>query len=793
MRNARFACLASFAFAFSVIHPLPSDAEIIGDIMTSGRESFAAQFEGQMGTLWQNGSLPVTFHVIKEGETDVGKIWVDRYQLAYFPAWMNALTCDLNPDACYRPLHLPSGPIEKSGLTSTFQLGTDPGVWHGLVPGYVLVLPDITVVRDTTSVTRPWEAGKSLEDLKAENYACQKRLIPGLTCDAMFEYYNPRIGHTKERPKIFEEPVYTYTFHIDSECSDYCAVLKPVDRLKLESTKTKGIWWVEPPYELVSTAPATGNEKDVPGKVIQRVGKLENAPTFDQRQAPDAIVEKARDEILDQKIDQAKDAYEKGSWDTIQKVSPYSDRISPRQEKMWQAARLPLDDQKADELLAEVTGSQSVMIIDSAFDEKHCEFAVSQIAIWDCTNPENDFQLTNQCKVRSNDRLVAANDAEAAASAQVPDICSHPDTAEDFPNPGTKVFRDRSHGTHLAGIIAARWDDRFGTGGINPTAKIVGVEIDFQKAKNGRYGQWLGSKLSQLMVRTNVRVVNISLGLNVSGASTTTTGTVRTSDWLTQLIKGKREVALFVAAAGNEREPAGECSVMPACKVDIFSNIVSVVALDLSGTHVLTDANFNRKFTLGAIGDQIYAPVPGNKFSAFSGSSQAAAVVSGVVSLAISIGGNYAMMPHQIRSRLIACSTIVSSDMLREMTGGDLDFDCFVHADRDLIYLKGSSAAGTPVAGEVKPTTLHFTEIDTGETRDIALSRLLGFQRLSGDSDDVVLFLARAGGESKAQPERLRGSLNGDDVLKVDLGDDDIQKIKIENIARFVHGSVEGD
>ncbi|CAN7405723.1 S8 family peptidase [Rhizobium sp. LjRoot254] len=791
MRKASIACLACSAFAYSVIYPPSSGAEIIGDIMTSGSDSFAAQFEGQMGTLWRNGSLPVTLHVIDKGETDIGKIWVDRYQLGYFPAWMNALTCDLNPDACYRPLHLPPGPIEKSRLTSTFQLGTDPGVWHGLVPGYVLVLPDITVVRDTTSVTRPWENGRSLKELKARNYACQKRLIPGLTCDAMFEYYNPRIGRTRERPETFEEPVYTYTFHIDSECEDYCAVLKPADRLKLESNGTKGVWWAEPPYELVTTTPATGNDKEIPGKVVQRVGKLENAPTFDQRQAPDAIVEQAQDKALDQKIDQAKDAYEKGSWDTIQKVSPFSDWISSRQKNEWQLGKFPDDEEKFTNLLSRVTGIQNVMIIDSAFDEKHCEFAASKIVVWDCKNPENDFSRESVCKVRSNDQLVAANESEPGASPQVRSLCGDAGVVEEVPNPGTRAFRDKSHGTHLAGIIAARWDDRFGTGGINPTARIIAVEIDFDKAKNDRYGQWLAAKLSKLMVDINVRVVNLSLGFSASGSSTTSSGNIRSSDWLTQLIKGKKG-SVFVVAAGNERDPDDECLVMPACKVDVFSNVVSVVALDLSGKKVLENANYNKKFTLGSSGEQIFAPIPGNKFSTFSGSSQAAAIVSGAVSLAISLGENYAMRPPEIRDRLIACSDIPDRDLLGKMMGGGLDFDCFATAQDDIVYLDADTATSPFELGEAKPSSLHFKDINDGHATEVDFPRLLGFQRLSDSSDDVIIFMARKGEDSGKQPERLRGSFQEGDVLTLQDGDD-LKRFPVKNIVKYVRKSVEGD
>jgi len=508
--------------------------------------------------------------------------------------------------------------------------------------------------------------------------------------------------------------------------------------------------------------------------------------TFDQR-ATDVIMKSAKDATLDLKVNQAKGALEKGGWNRIIGIQRFSGPISSRQQSWWKIARLP-EGAKADDLSGQITSNQSVMIIDSAFDEKHCEFTKSKFTVWDCKNAENNFQATNTCKIRTNDQQIAATAPNSVARG----LCGDAGVVDEIPNPNTKPFRDRSHGTHLAGIVGARWDDKFGTGGINPDAYIIGVEIDFNKAKNDRYGQWLAANLSQLMIKSNVRIANLSLGLDVSATSATTEGTTRTNDWLTQLIKGKREVALFVAAAGNERDPDGECLTMPACKVDTYSNIVSVVAMDVVGQRVMNNANFNRKFTIGTVGEQIFAPIPDNKFSAFSGSSQAAAVVSGAVSLAISIGGNFAMAPYQIRQRLIACSNISGSDMLDKMTGGDLDFECLANATLDLAYRVGTSPSGTVLSGQLMPGILHFTDITTNSTTEFRTERILGFQRLPGDPDDVVLFLARTGEDSKAQPERLRGSLQGNDVLKIQTSAGTLERIKVEEIAKFVSRSVQG-
>ncbi|TCP80764.1 subtilase family protein [Rhizobium sp. PP-CC-2G-626] len=777
---------ALISVATILFSPAPAAlGEILGDILTSSKDSFAVQFEGQLGALWKNGSIPVAFHRVRNGGEKISQIWVDRYQLSYFPAWLDALTCDLNPDVCYRPLHLPKAPLERVGISSTYQLGTESGVWSELKAGYSLVLPEITVVRDTTSVTRPWPENKSIDDLKLANYVCQTNFIANLSCDDLFRYYNPKLGRLLDKQDTYEEPTYTYTFYIDSDCASLCAIIKPASELKISVGKYKSPWWEEPPYKLVTTG-RSSDKSEVSGKAISELEAVDNAPTFDQRPT-DVITKSARDATLDSKVNQAKGAFEKGGWNRINGIQHFSGPISPRQESWWKIARLP-EGAKADDLMGQVTSNPSVMIIDSAFDEKHCEFAKAKFTVWDCKNAENDFQAPNACKVRSNDPVTAATSPDSAARG----LCGNAGVVDEIPNPNTKPFRDRSHGTHLAGIVGARWDDKFGTGGINPDANIIGVEIDFNKAKNDRYGQWLAANLSQLMTRSNVRVANLSLGLDVSATSTTSDGTTRTNDWLTQLIKGKQKAALFVAAAGNERDPDDECLTMPACKVDTYTNIVSVVAMDVVGQHVMTNANFNRKFTIGTVGEQIFAPIPDNKFSAFSGSSQAAAVVSGAVSLAISLDANYTMAPYQIRQRLIACSNIAGSDMLDKMTGGDLDFECLANATLDLAYRVGAGSSASVLSGQLMPGTFHFTDITTNSTTELRSERVLGFQRLPGDPDDVVLFLARIGNDSKAQPERLRGTLLGSDFVRIQTRAGALERIKVEEIEKFVSRSVQG-
>lgn len=797
MRYVRVACLIAFSIACSSTIRAAS-AEVIA-FKASTKDSFSVAFEGYVGTLWQNGSIPVTFHVVQPGETDIGKIWVDRYTLTYFPAWMNALTCDLNADVCHRKLALPDGSLPDGGLTSTYPLGTEPGIWHGLVPGHLLVLPDLTVIRDTTSVTKVWDPQKSYDDLKRANYACQSELIDGIDCNTLFEYYNPHVGRQKQQPSSYEEPIYTYSLHIDSECVKTCAVMKSAAGLKLGQSEFKdgGSWWLQSPFAFVTTSDPATLDQAARDRGVIRVEKVDNPPSFKLHEGVTPVVAKARDKNLEQRIDAIKNSYETHGWSDTQKLKPLGGWKPDYQTKVLEDNKLPLDEDMMRELQARADTPQPVMIVDLSFDEKHCEFADDGIIIYDCRNPENDFQEMTFCKIREKKTLVASvisDETTGSTTRALQPGCSASDVVDKEDNPETPQFTEKSHGTHLAGIVAAAWDDKFGAGGLHPGARIVGVEIDDMKTDNPQYGQWLSQKLSKIMKRERVHIVNLSLGFDAPVNATTTTGTAPVNDWLTAWIDKKRTSALFVAAAGNHLDPPANCTIMPACKVDIFDNIVSVVALEVSHKAVLSGYNFNKKFTIGSSADKVFGPIPDNKYSWFSGSSQSAAIVSGAVSLATSVGRNYTMSPPVIRNRLIACSTISGADMLDKMLGGGLDFECFINAEKDLVYLDPSVPGAPLVKGEVVDTRhLTFADFDdAGTPTPLNFSRILGFQRMPDDPARVALFWAKSADDASLTAVKLDGTLVGAEVVKVKVGSS-IKQIPVSSIVKYVKNTVDGE
>lgn len=127
----------------------------------------------------------------------------------------------------------------------------------------------------------------------------------------------------------------------------------------------------------------------------------------------------------------------------------------------------------------------------------------------------------------------------------------------DAVNEDADPMDDHGHGTHVAGIIAARQNNAEGIAGVSPTARVVAV-----KALNA---QGLGTSFDIAQAirycanRTDVSIINMSFGGPYSRLQEEAV-TLATSDHrvtpTSALIKGK----LVVAAAGNDASDMPTCS-----------------------------------------------------------------------------------------------------------------------------------------------------------------------------------------------------------------------------------------
>jgi subtilisin family serine protease len=87
---------------------------------------------------------------------------------------------------------------------------------------------------------------------------------------------------------------------------------------------------------------------------------------------------------------------------------------------------------------------------------------------------------------------------------------------------------------------------------------------------------------------------------------------------------------ILVAAAGNDGEDIGRDPYYPAAYG--LTNIISVAAADHDGA-LIKESNYGAGVDIAAPGLDIFSSMPGNKYGLLSGTSQAAAFVSGAVAL----------------------------------------------------------------------------------------------------------------------------------------------------------------
>ncbi|HEY8415464.1 MAG TPA: S8 family serine peptidase [Thermaerobacter sp.] len=176
------------------------------------------------------------------------------------------------------------------------------------------------------------------------------------------------------------------------------------------------------------------------------------------------------------------------------------------------------------------------------------------------------------------------------------------------------------HGTHVAGIIAARWDNGEGVAGVAPGVRIMVLKV---------FGGDTGTSADAVEAvayadRMGARIVNMSWGGPDDDPA------------LKDAIA--RSHMLFVAAAGNNGNNNDARPYYPA-SYDL-DNVVAVAAVNSQG-HLSAFSNFGRKSVdLAAPGEAILSTVPGaagkGAYAYMSGTSMAAPHVAGVAALVAS-------------------------------------------------------------------------------------------------------------------------------------------------------------
>ncbi len=191
---------------------------------------------------------------------------------------------------------------------------------------------------------------------------------------------------------------------------------------------------------------------------------------------------------------------------------------------------------------------------------------------------------------------------------------------------------DNGHGTHVAGIIAAR-NNSIGVVGVAPDAQIYAVKV------LDAYGSGYISDVIEGIdwaVQNNINVVSMSLG--------TRTYSQALNDTTANAYKAG---ILLVAAAGNNGD--GNLSTNDVLYPAKFDYVIAVSAIDYNNIAPVWSAD-GAKIELAAPGVDIYSTWLDGGYVNKSGTSMAAPFVSGVAALAKS--KNLSMTPQEIRSTL---------------------------------------------------------------------------------------------------------------------------------------------
>lgn len=177
-----------------------------------------------------------------------------------------------------------------------------------------------------------------------------------------------------------------------------------------------------------------------------------------------------------------------------------------------------------------------------------------------------------------------------------------------------------SHGTHVAGIVAADGSNSFGAKGICQSCKIMSI----RNVPDGDERDDLVANGIRYAVDNGAKIVNMSFGKGYAANTAIVYDAIRYAQ-----SKG----VLLIHAAGNDGKNNDETDNFPNDNNDEFNNWIEVGASSWeSKPNAL--ANFSNygqtQIDLFAPGVDVYSTTPENQYEAFDGTSMASPVVSGV-------------------------------------------------------------------------------------------------------------------------------------------------------------------
>ena len=274
-------------------------------------------------------------------------------------------------------------------------------------------------------------------------------------------------------------------------------------------------------------------------------------------------------------------------------ASPPNDPLFPEQGN--------LDAIGWDESLA--TGGEVVVaIIDSGIDRQHPDLA-SQL--W-----HNPVEADGLAGV-DDDGNGYVDDVTGWDFTDAPGLPGEGDFRIRDPDPDD----ESGHGTHVAGIVAAAVGNGIGVAGVAPGVRVMVLRAGFTVSGSGYLEDDDIAAAAVYAVDQGADILNMSFGDPVF------------SPVIGDVVRYARSTGcLVVAAVGNE----GNDEVFYPARME---EVVAVAAADDEG-QPLAFSNWGYSVDIAAPGLAVHGPVPGGGYAERSGTSMAAAHVSGVAAVA---------------------------------------------------------------------------------------------------------------------------------------------------------------
>jgi serine protease len=195
-----------------------------------------------------------------------------------------------------------------------------------------------------------------------------------------------------------------------------------------------------------------------------------------------------------------------------------------------------------------------------------------------------------------------------------------------------------SHGTHVAGLAAARTNNRRGVVGSSWNARILPVNASDPQVDRGIAFGYEGILYAAML---GADVINASWARPGGGTSTPQRASVFEED----IVNAARALgSLVVVAAGNNG-----LSDFPAYPA-FYPSTLAVTATDFSGPQLWFSANRDHWVDIAAPGVRLMSTVAGGGYAIQSGTSMASPVVAGIAALVKTQHPDWS--PEQIRQQL---------------------------------------------------------------------------------------------------------------------------------------------